>query len=179
MKTIKILFLMLATMLVFSNMKCTKKKIQLDKTIDGASATFILLPQGAGAFDYSDVEQFDLEAELQTFGLSTSNVVKAKASEITITIIDTTSSPVTFDMVDSATLEMGSTNIPMHRVAFKTPVPKTGSTTLKPDLDTGIDPTELLKVKSINYHYFGRLNKALDHSIKMRVDFKWTVTTQI
>jgi hypothetical protein len=178
MRTLKTLSIAILAIFLFSNAQCNKK-IKLVKTIDGATATFIATPQSAGNYDYSQLVKMDMEAELKKFDISLSSLTAATIESATITLIDSTATPVTFDIMDNISLELGNTSVPLRKLVWKDPVPHTGLTTLQADADTEFDVLPLVKSNEVNYHFTGKLNAALDHPITITIAIKWHVTAEI
>lgn len=174
MKTIKTLCIAFAAIFLFSNADC-KKKIKIEKDIDGASVTLTALPQAAGTFDFTENVKFDMNALMAQYDLSLDNVTSINPKSATITIIDGTNPPVTFDIVDKVSVELAAASVPNKRVAFKDPVPHTGLSVITPDIDESTDVLGLAIANDITYHFKGTMNAPLTHQIQVKVAIKWHV----
>ena len=124
MNSLKMLFVAVCAIFIFSNSTCNKK-IKVVKSIDGASVTFVALPQAAGTFDFNQTINFDMAAELSKYDITLADLTKVVPESATITIEDSSATPVTFNIVDMVNLELGNTTIPSQRAVFKDPVPHT------------------------------------------------------
>jgi hypothetical protein len=178
MKTFKTLCIAFAAIFIFSNSTC-KKKVKIEKDVDGAEVTMTALPQSAGTFDFTQNVKFDLDALLKQYDLSINDLTSVEPVSATITIIDSTATPVSFDIVDNVSVELASSSIPNKRVIYKDPVPHTGLSVISPDIDTTTDFLALAQANDITYHFKGTLNKALSHAVQMKVAIKWHVVGQI
>lgn len=178
MNSLKTIALAAIAIFIFSNATCDKK-IKLVRTIDGGTITFTALPQAAGTFDFNQSLKFDMEAELKKVDIAMVDLTQVVPESATITIEDSTATPVTFDIVDYVNLELGNSNVANKRAVFKDPVPHTGLTTITPDVDPTFDVLALVQANDVNYHFTGKLNKSLDHQIKLKFAIKWKVTAEL
>lgn len=153
------------------------KLIDVKKNINGGSVTFTVATQKAGTYDDSRDVTVDIKEELKKYNVDISKIKKLYMESAKFTIIDATASPVTFDVVDNATVEIGSTSaaLPLKKIAWKDPVPHTGQTSIDADVDNSIDLIPFANAGTVQYHVFGTLNADLDHDIEIKSEFTWTV----
>jgi hypothetical protein len=163
---------------IFSNASCSKK-IPVEKTVTGDSYRFLLGPQAAGDFDLIQNIKFDLKKMLDQFSLSVDKVESVKVETLTITIEDTTAALITYDIIDKASVDIVTATLPDKRLAFKDPVPHHGIIIIVPDIDRTVEVLDYAKANDVTYHLTGTLNKALDHQVKMRVDFQWHIMAHL
>lgn len=159
---------------------CSKVKIlKVEKVLDGGSAEFTLAPQTSLDYDVLKSQTLDIEALLKPHNLTLDNVTSLKVESVEIQLKDSTVKPVTFDIVDNTSLEVGTPSLPLVMMASKNPVPHTGLTTLGLDVNQGVDIIPYAKANNVTYHIKLKLNKQLDHEVKMKAIIKWKVVGEI
>lgn len=179
MKTIKtILFAAVLGSGLFALNGCNKL-LKVDKTIDGGSITFFVDPQAGLVYDIQENKKIGMDALLDPYGVSTDNIKSLKVSEATVELIDTTVTPVTFDIVDNGSVEIATATIPVKTVAKKDPMPKGGLSVIQPDLEPDVDYLPYAKADDVMYHLKLKLNTALTHRVKMKVTLKYKVVAEL
>lgn len=153
------------------------KLIDVKKDINGGSVTFTVATQKMGTYDDSRDVTVDIKEELKKYNVDISKIKKLYMKSAKFSIIDPSVSPVTFDVVDNATVEIGSTSasLPLKKIAWKDPVPHTGLTSVDAEVDSSIDLVPFANAGNVQYHVFGTLNSDLDHEIQIKSEFTWTV----
>jgi hypothetical protein len=175
MKTItKFLPLFLITGLLFAG-GC--KLVNISKDINGGSVTFTLTTQSKGTYDEMADVTIDIKEELKKYSVDISKLKKLYIKSAKFTIIDLSASPVNFNIVDNAILEIGSTSaaLPMKKLAWKDPVPHSGASSIDADVDGTVDLIPYANAGAVQYHVHGTLNTDLDHEIDLKSEFTWVV----
>lgn len=153
------------------------KIIELKADINGGSITFNLDPQAKGSYEDQQNITIDIQSELEKNNVDINKLKKLYLKSATFTIVDTTASPVTFDIANSATLEIGSTvaMLPMTKLAWKDPIPNTGASIIDADVDGSVDLLPFAKAGNVQYRVYGTLNGDLDHAVDIKAELKWTI----
>jgi hypothetical protein len=153
------------------------KLVDITHDINGGSVTFTIETQVKGSYEDVNNATIDLKSELEKYNVSLDKLSKLQIKSATFTLIDGSSSPVTFDVVDNAILEVGSSSasLPLKKIAWKDPVPHTGLSILAADVDNSIDVLPYAKAADVQYRVAGVLNSDIDHPIDIKVEITWTV----
>jgi len=149
------------------------KLFKVEKSFEGGSVTFIVDPQAAGNYSALGTRKLGMDELLKTYGLKLKNLKSLRLEKCELEIIDSTASPVTFDIVDAAELYVAGGSVPMTRAAHKDPVPHTGLTVISPDINTELNWVELAKADEVQFDCRGVLNAPLTHPIKMKATLYW------
>lgn len=151
------------------------KKLTINKDFDGGTIVFQINPQSAGSYDEVSNVKFNLQSELDKLGIKMDRIKSLHLKKATFIINDTTPSPVTFDIVDNASLELSTATKPFKKIAWKDPMPHTGLTAVDADVDGSIDIVEYAKEDNVIYHLKGALNTALTHPVEIKAQLSWNV----
>jgi hypothetical protein len=155
------------------------KVIKVEKTIDGGTVEFLLAPQTNLNYDVAKSDMMDIAELIKPYDLTMDNLKSLKIESAVVDIIDSTATPVNFDIADNMSVEIGTSTLASNKIAYKDPVPHTGLIALPLDVMPDVDLIPYAKSNDINYHLKLKLNKALDHPVQMKLTLKWKIVGEI
>ncbi len=170
-KQIFSLFLLLAAgSLLFLN-SCSKiSTMNIHKTY--GDINFVVHPQASGTIDFEQEVTADLQDMATTNGFDISKIESATINSITLKINDSTSVPVTFDIVDNATCSFYADGATVAEVASDDAV-HTSPNQIDFDLK-GIDVAQYLKATKFKVKMRIVTNAAITHDVPMNASIECT-----
>lgn len=181
MKKIKKTWLfVVCSFLAFSFNGCKDVKLlTVEETLDGGTIEFILSPQSSMDYDVAKDASMNVEELLKPYKLSMDNIKSLNLESANVEILDSLPTPLTFDIADNMSVELGAPTIPLTKIAFKDPVPHDASKNLSLDIQNGVDMIPYAKANTVNYHMKLKLNQVLTHPVLLKVNVKWKVVGEI
>ena len=111
-------------------------------------------------------------------GFSLSNLKSAKIKTCTLTINDTSATPITFDVIDYITAQVGSTGLSTVDIATKNPITHNAATTLTLDLNS-TDVAPYIKADNFTYQVTGHTNAPVPHNVPMTAHITFEITASV
>lgn len=156
------------------------KILKVSQVLDGGSVEFLLAPQTAMEYDEAMTEKMDIAALIKPYNLSLDQLKSLHIESAEVEFVDSNSTVIPdFDIVDNMSVELGTSTIPMNKIAYKDPVPHTGLIWLSLDVNKDVDLIPYAKANDISYHLKLKLNKKLNQPVIMKLSVKWKVEGEI
>jgi len=178
MKISKFFFPIVLATLLLGLTQCDSIK-NIEQNVNGRAVTFDLPPQAAGDYMVTQEISFNFDSLVSQFDLDLINLAGVKPQSATISIIDTSATPVTFDILDNVELYLESATIPARKIAYKDPVLHTGLITLALDVDNTNDILDFANANTVTIKLKAKLNAATDHQIQMKVAVQWHIAAEL
>ncbi len=167
----KHLLFYLITFLLLSSSCDKENPTAFSFTHDYAEFTFTVNPtstQGDIELGVTEIET-DIQGLVSDNGVSIDNLNSVKVKAIAISIIDTTGTPYTFNLLNKVIAEINNVNNPtLIEFAKKDPVPGGGLTTLNLDVNN-IELLPYFKLSKIKFNLSGFTNAPIDHAFDVKV----------
>ncbi|MFN8152856.1 MAG: hypothetical protein U0Y08_01050 [Bacteroidia bacterium] len=159
-----------AVLLLFNS--CSKNPTAFSFSHDYVATTFTVQPTttaGDIVFTSEEIET-DIQGLVADNGVSIDNLNSIKVKSVTLTIIDSNSTPYTFDLVSKVESKIGrTTDGTLIKFAGKDPVPASALTSLGLDVND-IELLDYFGKTKIKFELNGHTNAAIDHAFQIKVE---------
>jgi hypothetical protein len=178
MKTLKLLPLLILSLFLSSLSGCDDIEV-INQNVNSKSVVFDLPPQPAGEYVFTQDIAFNFDSLVDQFGISLLNLTSVTPQSVTLTIIDASATPVTFDLLDHVELSVLAATLTETMIASKNPVPHTGVSTLALDVNNSADILAFANTNNVTIKLKAGLNAPLDHQVQIKADVKWHITAEL
>ncbi|MFM2224062.1 MAG: hypothetical protein RJA07_264 [Bacteroidota bacterium] len=157
-----------------------KKEIDASFTKDFDGVNFTLdSTSHVGSFSIAGTDVVTNISQLASDkGFDISKIKKVVLKTCTLTINDTTSLPVTFNVLDSMYAQLSGTGLSTLKVGSKNPIAHTGLTSLTLDMNN-TDVAAYVKASKFNFVVGGANNAAIAHKVPMTAKLSFEITATI
>lgn len=163
---------MLALITLFMFSGCSKiGTITLNKTYSDIEFT-IPSPQAAGLVEFESQVNADLQQLASDNGFDINKIESATLNSITMTIVDTNATPVTYDIVDAASCSLFADGQSVLEVGTDDAT-QTSPTTMDFDLK-GVDVSNYLKASTFKVQMKLTTNAPITHDVPMKATLRFS-----
>ncbi|MEI6059790.1 MAG: hypothetical protein WCR72_03725 [Bacteroidota bacterium] len=178
MKLIRHLFPYALAVLLFGLTQCDKIS-QVEHNVTSKAITFDLPAHDAGDYELTQIVNMNFDSLVSQYDLGLVSLTSVRPESATLSIIDTDATPVTFDILDLVEMDLATASMASRKIAWKDPVPHTGLTSIAFDVAGSSELLDFASANAVIVTLKARLNTALTHPIKMKLEVRYHIIAHL